>query len=89
MLQMTEKDKDLISVKEAALIMGYSRMHVVRLIKLGKIKAAKVGRSYVVYKGSLGGIYKEISSVEEKKIETAVKKVLKEFGPALKKLGKE
>ncbi len=38
---MIKRGKNLISVKEAADIMGYSRIHVVRLIKAGKIKAKK------------------------------------------------
>lgn len=84
-----EKNKNLISVKEAAEIMGYSRIHIVRLIHADKIKAKKVGRSYVIHRNSLGGIYKKITPQEEKIIEKAVRKVVKEFGPALKKLGSE
>ncbi len=64
-------------------------MHVVRLIKSGKIKAKKVGRVYIIDKNSLGGIYQKITPKEEKEIQKAVSKVIKEFGPALKKLGKE
>lgn len=86
---MIKRDKNLISVKEAADIMGYSRIHVVRLIKAGKIKAKKVGRSYIIDRNSLGGIYKKITSKEEKDIEKAVKKVIKEYKPALERLGKE
>ncbi len=84
---MTIESKNLISVKEATGIMGYSRMHIIRLIKSGKIKAKKIGRSYVIDRDSLGGIYKKITSHEEKEVIKAVNKIVKEFGPALKKLG--
>lgn len=86
---MVEKDKNMISVKQAAELLGYSRMHIVRLINSGKIKAERVGRSYVVDKNSLGGIFKNISSSEEKEIQKVMDRVIKEFGPALRKLGKE
>lgn len=35
------------------------------------------------------GIYKKITPKEEKEVQKAVEKVIKEFGPALRKLGKE
>jgi excisionase family DNA binding protein len=81
--------KDLISVKEAAKLLGYSRIHVVRLINAGKIKAKKVGRSYIIDKNSLGGIYKKITKAEEREVSKALDKVIKEYGQTLKKLGKE
>ncbi len=83
------EDKNLISVKEAAELLGYSRVHVVRLINSKKIKAKQIGRSYVVDKNSLGGIFKRITPAEEKAVDKAMDKVLKEFEPALRKLGKE
>lgn len=86
---MNKEDKNLISVKEAAELLGYSRQHVVRLINSGQIKAKQIGRSFVVEKNSLGGIFKEITPGEERTVEKAVAKVIREFKPALKKLGKE
>jgi len=86
---MTNYDNDLISVKEAAEILGYSRVHIVRLINGGAIKATRVGRSYAVDKNSLGGIFKKITPVEEKAIDKAMKRVVKDYTPVLKKLGKE
>lgn len=80
---------EYISTSEAAEIMGISRIAVFKQIKKGKLKAQKVGRSYVIDRHSLGGIYKKMTPKEEKEIEKAVKKVVKEFGPALKKLGSE
>lgn len=89
---MTDKDvsiKDMISIAEAAEIMGYSRQHVLRLINSGKIEAKKVGRSFVVDRNSLGGVYKTLTVSEKKEVDQAVAKVFREYGAALKKLGKE
>lgn len=82
--------KEFISVAEAAQILGYSRQHVLRLIESGQIKATKVGRNFVVEKNSLPHIFsEEITASEKKEIDDAVKKVVKEYGEALKKLGEE
>lgn len=78
-----------ISVKEAADIMGYSRMHVVRLIQSGEIKAEKIGRSYAVLKSSIPGIFKDMTKDEKKDVDKAVNMVIKEYGEALKKLSEE
>lgn len=83
------KEKELISTSEAAEIMGISRIAVFKQIKSGKIKAKKVGRSYIIDRSSLGGIYKKITPKEEKEVQKAVEKVIKDFKPALEKLGKE
>lgn len=50
---MNKEDKKLISVKEAAELLGYSRQHVVRLIKSGQITGWQIGRSFVVEKKSI------------------------------------
>ncbi|MCL5093921.1 MAG: excisionase family DNA-binding protein [Patescibacteria group bacterium] len=83
------KRHDLISVKQASEITGYSRMHIIRLIKEGKIKAERIGRSYAVYRDSLGDIYKEITQEEKERVHNAVDKVIKDYSETLKKLGKE
>lgn len=84
-----KEDKNLISVQEAADILGYSRMHVFRLIKSNKIIAKQIGRSYVIDRNSLGGIFKKITPSEEKAVGKAMDRVLKDFEPVLRKLSKE
>ncbi|MDO8507687.1 MAG: helix-turn-helix domain-containing protein [bacterium] len=83
-----EKSK-FISVKEAMDITGYSRVHVIRLINDGKIQAEKVGHTYMVDRNSLGGIYKEMTEADKKKVTEAVDRTFKEYGDVLKRLGKE
>lgn len=66
---MYQKSKNLISVKEAAELMDYSRQHVVRLINAEKIKGYQIGRSYVVERKSLSGIFKKITPKEMRDVE--------------------
>lgn len=86
---VTKNEERYISVREAAELMGYSRIHVVRLINAGQIKAKKVGRSFIVDKTTLPGVYKEITSKEKSEVDKAIKKVLTEYGDVIRKLGKE
>ena len=86
---MGYKEKDLISVAEAAKLMGLSRMHVIRKIKKGEIKAVRVGRAYAIDRNQLGGIFRRISEKERSKVDEAVEKVLRDYGEVIKKLGDE
>ena len=86
---MSYKEKDLISVTEAAKLLGISRMHVIRKIKKGEIKAIRVGRAYAIDRNQLGGIFRRISDKERKEVNKAVEKVLKKYGEVIKKLGAE
>jgi excisionase family DNA binding protein len=83
------KNKEYISTSEAATLLGVSRVSVFNRIKKGQIKAEKIGRNYIIEKNSLGGIFKNISLSEEKDVKRAMDRVLTEFAPALRKLGKE
>jgi excisionase family DNA binding protein len=86
---MSYKEKDLISVAEAAKLLGLSRMHVVRKIQKGEIKAIRVGRAYAIDRNQLGGIFRRISEKERKQVDKAVEKVLKKYGEVIRKLGAE
>ena len=86
---MSYKDKKLISVIEAAKLLGISRMHVVRKIQKGEIKAIRVGRAYAIDRNQLGGIFRHISEKERKQVDEAVEKVLRKYGEVIRKLGAE
>jgi excisionase family DNA binding protein len=86
---MSYKDKDLISVAEAAKLLGISRMQVVRKIQKGEIKARRVGRAYAIDRDQLGGIFRRISEKERKQVDKAVEKVLSKYGDVIRKLGAE
>lgn len=78
--------KKFLSVKEMAKILGISRMQVIRKIKKGKIKAFRVGRSWVIEARGLGPIFEKITNFEKKQVEKAVKKVIREYGETLRLL---
>ena len=86
---MGYKEKNLISVAEAAKLLGLSRMHVVRKIKSGEIKAIRIGRAYAIDRNQLGGIFRRISEKERRQVDKAVEKVFRDYGDVIKKLGAE
>jgi len=83
---MTEK---YLSTIEAAELMGISRVAVFKQIKSGKLRAEKVGRNYIIDRNDLAGIFKHITPGEKRRVSAAVKRVVKQYGPALKRLSRE
>lgn len=82
--------KDLITTTELANILGISRIAVFNKIKKGQIKAVKIGRNYVIPVKTLSiSLGKNISKNQQKEIESAVKKTVKDYGDVLKLLGRE
>jgi len=82
------KNKEFLSTAELAKILGISRVAVFKKIKKGKIKAMKVGRSFIIRKKKLTGILPMgISDEGKREIDAAVKKTVKEYGQTLKMLG--
>ncbi|TSC96482.1 MAG: hypothetical protein Athens071426_93 [Parcubacteria group bacterium Athens0714_26] len=79
---------DFVSTAQAAEILGVSRVTVFKKIKDGKIPAQKVGRNYIIQRKYLVKSPNNLISPEDKKIiEKTVKRVIDEYGVALKKLG--
>jgi len=82
------ENKDFFSTAELAKILGISRIAVFNKIKKGKIKATKIGRSFVIAKKDLENILSVgISEKDKERISQAVKKTVKEYGETLKMLG--
>jgi len=90
---MTENkdiNKNYVTVKELADIIGISRVAVFNRIKTGKIKANKIGRNYIIYKKDAPEIFNPALDTNDKKeLEQGVKKVLQDYGDTLKMLGRE
>jgi excisionase family DNA binding protein len=89
---MENKDvtkQSYLSVAEAAERLGYSRQHVLRLVKAGEIMAKQVGRSYIIESDNLPGPFTKITSSEKKEIDKSVDRVFDHYGEAIRKLGKE
>jgi excisionase family DNA binding protein len=88
--------KDFYTTTEIADLMNINRVTVFRWIKEGKLKAIKPGRNYIVPFSSLpqdlqAAIQNNDSPDKnnEEEIRAAVKRVVKEYGATLKKLGEE
>lgn len=84
------ENKEFLTVKELADILGISRVAVFKKIKKGQVKAQKMGRNFVIFKKDipeiLGG---ELGPNIKKEIKAGVKKVIAEYGETLKLLGEE
>ena len=83
-------NKNTLSTKELAQLLGISRVAVFKKIQKGEIRAEKIGRNFVIDKKSLPEILGSVlTEAKKKKIEDAVKKTVKEYGETLKLLGQE
>lgn len=82
--------KEYLSTSEIANLLGVSRVAVFKKIKLGKIKAFKIGRNYVIpieeFYTAIGTF---ISPEKKKEMDDVVKKAVEEYGDALRRLGGE
>lgn len=82
--------KEFYSTIEAARILNMSRISVFRQIKLGKIKAAKIGRNFIIsHDNLLEALGKKVGNVKKEQIEHAIDKAMKDYGITFKNLSKE
>jgi excisionase family DNA binding protein len=82
--------KKYLTIPEFADLLGISRIAVYKKVKAGKIPAEKIGRNYVITDKTVNQILgKELTESKKKQIDLAVKKVVRQYGPLLKKLGSE
>jgi excisionase family DNA binding protein len=87
---MKQQAKQYYSVNELAQVLGLSRIAVFKKIKAGRIPATKVGRAYVVLAADVVDLVgKEVGEAGRRTIDTAVKKVVHDYGEALRLLGSE
>ncbi len=79
-----------ISIPQLAKILGLSRVAVYKKVKNGRIKAVKVGRNFAIPKRYIANIIgKTLGEKDKKQIDSAIKKVIKEYGEVLAMLGSE
>lgn len=88
---MQNKDNKLFfSAPEVAKILKVSRATIVNRIKKGEIEAEKIGRNYAVQREEIEHLLdKKLSPEEKNEISNAVEKAIKEYGEAIRMLGKE
>lgn len=81
--------KKYLTTTEVAKILGISTVAVFKKIKNGTLPAQKIGRNYAIDPAVLGLKADRIEKKTKKQIEKAVKRVVDDYGEALKKLGRE
>lgn len=82
--------KKYITIPEFAKLLGISRIAVYKKVKSGEIPAEKIGRNYIVTDKTVNEIIgKTLSETKKKKIDIGIKKVIKQYGTLLKRLGSE
>lgn len=92
---VNNKDKKVkyVSVAELAKMLGISRIAVFKRIQKGQIPAEKIGRSYAISVDYVSTIIpsknRELTEESKKDIEKTVKRMIKEYGETLQRLGKE
>jgi len=87
---LEKSEKKYYSAPEIAKLLGISRTAIFKKIKSGQINAEKVGRNYIIPKeeyAAILGIF--VPERRKKDIEDTVERVVKKYGSALKKLGRE
>jgi excisionase family DNA binding protein len=89
------KNKEFLSIPQAAKLLGLSRVAVFKKVKDGKIKAVKVGRQFAIPRDEILSASsadiqgQPLTDKEKEAIAAAVEKTVKEYGEVLELLGKE
>lgn len=82
--------KEFYSINEVANLIGVSQETILKNIKAGKIRAARIGENVIVSRTELPLILDCVLSDKSKKeIIFVVKRLVDEYGETLKLLGKE
>lgn len=82
-------NKKYLSTAEVARVLGVSRIAVLKKIYSGEIEAIRVGRNYAIDSERMGLSDRELSDEKKKTIKDAVSRVFREYGEAIRRLGKE
>jgi excisionase family DNA binding protein len=87
-----DKNKEFFTVREAADVLGVSRVTVFNRIKNGQIKAERFGRNYLIRKDVFNSFLLDADGLTgkiKKDIDEGVVLAIKDYGDVLKKLGRE
>ena len=79
-----------ITIPELARLLGVSRIAIYNRVRKGQIPATKIGRTYVITDKTVSDILgKQVTKKGKQRIDAAVQRIVRDYGEALKKLGKE
>jgi excisionase family DNA binding protein len=82
--------KKYLTIPQLAEVLGISRIAVYKKVKKGRIRATKIGRTYVISDEQITSVLRQkVSGRKKRLIDAAVKKTVREYGELLKRLGKE
>lgn len=83
-------EKKYLSTKEAAQKIGISRQAILKKIQAKEIITQKVGRGYIIAEEAIPAVMsKMVTEAQKRGIDKSVSKTVREYGEALKMLGKE
>jgi len=83
-------EEKYITVPKLAEILGVSRITIYNRVKKGQIAAIKIGKTYVITDKTVAEVLgNKLTDRGKARIDTAVRKTVREYGDVLKKLGKE
>jgi excisionase family DNA binding protein len=89
-VKSNSNQKPYFSTAEVAKILGISSVAVFKKIQSGKLIAQKIGRNYIIAKSDLDAFLgTSVSHEQQEEIKKVVKKAVKEYGVAFRRLGKE
>jgi excisionase family DNA binding protein len=84
------KKSEYITIPQLAKILGISRIAVYKKVKQGRIKAVRIGRTFAIPQKQIATILgKTLRKEDKKEIDSAVNKMVTEYGEVLKLLGSE
>jgi excisionase family DNA binding protein len=84
------KKQQFLTIPQAAKLLGISRIAVYKKVKSGQIQAQKIGRNYLIQQDVIrGGRSRPLSTKEKQRIDSTIRRVIKEYGETLRLLGKE
>lgn len=84
------KHKRFYSTAEFARMLGVSRVAVFKKIRSGNIHAEKVGRNYVIASEELAAALGTfVTDRRRKEIDQSIERTVREYGDALRRLGRE
>ena len=82
--------ENFLTIPEVAKLLGVSRIAVYKQVKRGQLHARKIGRNYLIPKPyilHMAGHF--LNEKDKRQIDLVVKRAFKQYGEALKRLGKE
>ena len=82
-------NKAYFSTTEAAKILGVSRIAVFKKIRSGQLESERFGRNYFVARDSLAYHAGFLTARRRKELASDVRRIIGQYGEALRKLSKE